>query len=280
MGGAARLVAGALAWLVGDVLRVRRAHVEASMERAGVPEPDSTARSMYRSLARAVVELLTLAFGAKPSFEPPGDLLASIRGGGRGAVVATAHTGSWDVVACRMAELAPLTVVTKRLSIRPLDSLWQRLRRDRGVRLVAAGRAARAVGAALGRGELVAMVVDQAPERERAAIRVPFLGAPAWVDLAPALCALRGKCPLVAAFPLRLASGEHRVVVARVLWPPPLADRAWPAFAMGEVTRALEEFVRAHPEQWLWMHRRWKDVPRRSGASPGPRALADASAPG
>jgi KDO2-lipid IV(A) lauroyltransferase len=203
----------------------------------------------------------------------PVETFAALRADGRGAVLATAHTGNWDLAACAVAAHAPLTVVTKRLSIGFLDRLWQGARRARGVRLVQAGGAARAIAAALRRGDLVAMLIDQAPEqhravigvpfaqpprRNRAVIRVPFLGAPALVDLSPALAALRARVPLVAAFPVRDADGRHSVEIATVIPPPARPNRRWAEEAMLEVTQKLEAHVRRHPEQWLWMHRRWK----------------------
>jgi KDO2-lipid IV(A) lauroyltransferase len=122
---------------------------------------------------------------------------------------------------------------------------------------VEAGHAARRSLAALRRGAWVVSMIDQAPERARGIVSVGFLGAVADVDLAPALLALRARCPLVVAFPKRTADG-HAVELVGVLEPPPGAGRAWALGAMREATGMLEQFVRRHPEQWLWMHRRWK----------------------
>jgi KDO2-lipid IV(A) lauroyltransferase len=215
---------------------------------------------MYASLGTGLVEFLAMAF--KPSWQPALQIEAQqgapVVAEGQGIVLATAHTGNWDLVACAAASRMPLTVVTKRLSIGLLDRLWQRTRARRGVRLVSEGKAAQALSTALRRGEAVAMLIDQAPERSRAAIRVDFLGAPALVDLAPALVALRARVPLVAVFPVRRADGAHAATIAGVLVPPCRPSRDWAEHAMHTVTRWLEDHVRRHPEQWLWMHRRWK----------------------
>jgi KDO2-lipid IV(A) lauroyltransferase len=262
---ASRVAAPALALLVGDVLRIRRAHAEAAMARAGVPAPSSTARAMYRSLARGLFELLGTVFtrpDARLSPQFPWPAIADVLADRRGAVIATAHTGSWDLVACAVASHTPLTVVTKRLSVGWLDRVWQGLRARRGLGLAQVGSAASAAARALRRGELVAMLVDQAPERARAVITVSFLGEAALVDLSPALCAARARAPLVVAFPRRLEDGTHTVDVAAVLRPPRIPRRDWPARAMTEATRLLETFVLSHPEQWLWMHRRWKTAPK------------------
>ncbi|HVW28589.1 MAG TPA: lysophospholipid acyltransferase family protein [Polyangiaceae bacterium] len=277
-GVAARIAAWTLAACVGDVLRIRRAHVEAAMTRAGVRDPSRTARAMYGSLSRGLLELLAMAF-ARPaerlSNEFPWPAIDAIVGEGRGAVIATAHTGSWDLVACAVASRVPLTVVTKRLSMRWLDRVWQRLRASRGLKLAQVGSAAAAAGRALRRGELVAMLVDQAPERARGATAVSFLGATAWVDLSPALCAARARAPLVVAFPRRLDDGTHTVDIAAVLRPPRTPARGWAVEAMTETTRLLEAFVAAHPDQWLWMHRRWKPAPVENAGRA--RALAGVS---
>ena len=260
-GAASLAVAWCLAFVVGDVVKVRRAHVEAAVERAGIADAARVARGMYLSLARGVLELVGMLFRGperRLSEAFPWARIEALRASSQGAVIATAHTGNWDLVACAVASRMPLTVVTKRLHVRAADALWQRTRSRRGVRLVQAGGAARAAARALGAGEFVAMLVDQAPERRRGAVRLPFLGAPAWVDLSPALCALRARSPLVVAFPRRLPGGAHTVEIADVLTPPLHPTREWAVEAMTQVTVLLERFVREHPEQWLWMHRRWK----------------------
>lgn len=278
--GASRVLGVALAFVVGDVLRVRRAHVVAAMARAGVPDAGLQATAMYRHLGRGLCELAWAALAGSRALarvRVPASETSRLRAGGRGCVVATAHTGNWDLVACAVAQAAPLTVVTKHFKVGFVDAIWQGVRAARGVRLVAAGGAARAVSRALARGELVAMLVDQAPERSRAVVETSFLGAPALVDLAPALAALRSRAPLAAVFPVRLADGTHAVHVAGVFEPPSRPRRAWAEDVMREVTALLDAHVRAHPEQWLWMHRRWKGA----GDSPEERgrpALAGAGA--
>lgn len=260
------VLGAALAWLVGRVIGVRRRHVVESMQRAGIAEPERTADAMYRNLGRGLFELLWLA--SRPwrraaehvRFEDAA--LREVLAGGQGAVVAVAHTGNWDLCACAAAERYPLHVVTKRMSVRWLDWLWQRTRRGRGVTLLQAGAVRQAAARALARGELVAMMIDQAPERERGVVVEGFLGQPAAVDLAPALIAARARVPLILVLPRRDRAGRTRLEVSLVLPAPTRATRAWAEHAMRTLTGQLEAFVRRHPEQWLWMHRRWKDVAR------------------
>ncbi len=260
-----------LAWVVGRLLAVRRAHVVAAMRRAGVANVEHTANAMYASLGRGLCELLWAGLRPRRALDARVVLddavaqrVASLAA--NGAVIATAHTGNWDLLACAAAARFPLTVVTKKLSVRALNRLWQSLRARRGIRLVSAGAAAREGLRSLRRGELVAMMIDQAPERVRGTVVTEFLGRPARVDLAPALLALRARVPLITLFSRRLPDGRVAIELACISAPPQHASRRWAEHAMIEATRVLAAFVAEHPEQWLWMHRRWKDAPSDVGA--------------
>jgi lauroyl/myristoyl acyltransferase len=71
----------------------------------------------------------------------------------------------------------------------------------------------------------------------------------------------------------RCADGTHAADLAGVIEPPAHPGRDWPEAAMQQATAWLEAHVRQHPEQWLWMHRRWKDAP---AAARGPVVASEA----
>ncbi len=269
-----RRLGSALGFLAGSVLRIRRRHVEASLRRAGIARCGAVARGMYASLGAGVFELLWLA-GRPPgalsdhfTIDPAcADALRRAAALGRGVVVATAHTGNWDLSACAAAQWiadegssARLHVVTKRLSWRALDRYWQRLRAERGVRIADADGAAAYVYSALHAGDFTALMTDQVPERVSGIATLPFLGAPALHDLGPALLAARSRAPLLVVFGHREPDGRHRLTLALGIAPEELRGRGAILLATGKIAAALEEFVRARPEQWLWLHRRWKNM--------------------
>jgi KDO2-lipid IV(A) lauroyltransferase len=196
--------------------------------------------------------------------------VAKLRERGRGVVVATAHTGNWDLLACAAAERVPLSVVTKRLSIGVFDRIWQATRRRRNVTLIQAGNAAKPLLRALRRNEVVAMLVDQAPERERGTSLAPFLGRTARVDLAPALIAERARAPIAVVFSHRRRDGTHVAELVRVIEPGSSSAEE----AMTTITEDLTAFVHEHPTQWLWMHRRWKNAQNRAAKDLAPIELA------
>ncbi|MDP9152164.1 MAG: lysophospholipid acyltransferase family protein [Myxococcota bacterium] len=266
-----------LGWFVGSILRVRRDHVEAAMREAGIAFAPKEAAAMYRSLGASVWEFLRLSargseMTAGVAFEGFSRARwASALGYGRGVVVAASHTGNWDLVACAMARHVELLVITKRLSVRPLDSFWQSTRAAHGVLLADGPGALARARSVLARGGAVAMMIDQVPRPNAHAIEAIFLGRDAVVDRGPALLALACGAPLLVAASRRREAGDsadHLVEVLDVLQPPSRqarGRRAWVDTATIAATQALENFVRAHPSQWLWLHRRWKrlDLPAR-----------------
>ncbi len=251
---------GLLAWALG----IRRAHVVASMARAGVAAPHRTARAMYRALGISVFELLWTRGRAGPVAPlvrltgEARDALAGARAKGRGVVLAASHTGNWEIAAARLAEEMPLVAVTKELRVRGFDGFATRARARRGVRTVYAGEVVARAGAVLGGNEALALVIDQVPMFRRHGVVCEFLGAPAWVDRAPAALAARAGAPLVVTAARREPDGTHSLHVLAVHEPPAGADRAWSSWATAEATRALDRFVRENPSEWLWLHRRWR----------------------
>lgn len=260
----------AIAFLACDVLRIRRAHVLAALERAGVADPRRVTREVYRELGASAFELLWLS--ARPDVDVTSliridglERFEAARARGRGVIVATAHTGNWDLAACACATRVGLTVVTKRLSSPSVDAFWQETRRARGVDLVAApdGGVVRAMTERLAAGGAVALLVDQDPERKTSVVSAPFLGALAVHDALPATVSARTGAPIVVAFARRAANG-HVVEIVDVIDPPLAGARAWIPEATRRIARALDTYVRATPAGWLWLHRRWKTQLARS----------------
>jgi KDO2-lipid IV(A) lauroyltransferase len=222
---------------------------------------------MYASLGKSAVEFLRLARRGDDALarvamdEASRERWEAARARGRGVVVAASHTGNWDLAACAMAREGELLVVTKHLSNRSIDRFWQSTRARSGVRLTGAAGAMARGRQALARGGAVAMMIDQVPASSRHAVDAPFLGRLAQVDRAPATLAAATGAPLVVAVARREGGGRQVLHVLRVLEPPPARRaRTWIREATMEATRALDAFVRAHPSEWLWLHRRWRRV--------------------
>jgi Kdo2-lipid IVA lauroyltransferase/acyltransferase len=253
----------------------RRAHVEAAVARV----PGARSRDVYRALATGIVELIVLFASRRRRRAMIDGLriapeLARAIDTARGPVVVFAsHTGNWELAAAAAAQMLArrgrsLFVVAKRMSVGLADAFVRALRARLGVRTIAPRGALAEARRVLARGDVVAMPIDQVPDRCAHAIAAPFLGQQALVDRAPATLAWRARATVVVVAASRDA-GAHRLDLLAVF--APSDDRAaWIRDVTRAATTELDRFVRAHPSDWLWLHRRWSlprsDLVARTGA--------------
>lgn len=185
-----------------------------------------------------------------------------------GAIVLTAHFGSFELFAAIMAARGvPLSIVHRTANNPHLDRLITGWRQGAGIEVIRRGTAARAVLRALRAGRVVVMPLDQDTRREEG-VFAPFFGRPACTRDGPARLAMRTGSPVVPAFMFRIGeSARHRISIrpAIPLEPEGESREATDAAAFENVQRmtaAIEAAVREAPSQWIWSHRRWKTQPR------------------
>ena len=180
-------------------------------------------------------------------------------------VVATAHLGSWEQLAGPLGDILPgrpKMVVVRKHNDADVNRLMAGLRGARGASILDHRDAAREVLHGLKQNGLCAFLVDHNCSRKEA-VFLPFIGETAAVNAGPAMLALRAKAVVYAVFLIRGADGIYTMHIHEPLRTEELTG------TVGErveriaeyYTRAVEEGVRRNPEQWFWMHRRWKTRP-------------------
>jgi KDO2-lipid IV(A) lauroyltransferase len=177
------------------------------------------------------------------------------------ALILTAHLGNWELLTLAPTLTGyPLTVVARALDSPALGVWAHRLRARAGVEVVDKRDAVRPVLEALRRGRLVGVLLDQNASR-REGVFVPFFGRLASTSRAMAVLALRTETPVVPAFTHRVEGGRHRIIIQPALALPRAADAAAIEAVTARCTSIIEDAVRATPDQWLWMHDRWRTRP-------------------
>jgi KDO2-lipid IV(A) lauroyltransferase len=177
----------------------------------------------------------------------------------RGIFLLTAHLGNWELLAAAHSLTRfNLSVVVRPLDDPLLDRLVDRFRRRGGVELIAKRRALREILDALRRGRMVGLLLDQNASRAEG-VFAPFFGVPASTSKALALLSLRTGAPVVPVFIRRLPGGRHRVEIEAPVGLPADGDVGSYTAAFN---RAIEGAIRRAPEQWFWMHQRWRTQPR------------------
>jgi KDO2-lipid IV(A) lauroyltransferase len=232
-------------------------------------ERDRIAVGAYRNMAVSVLEALYSNRVRRDELEGLLTLenwskVEAALAEGRGLLVATAHFGSWEL----LGELLARRGIRLRAVVRPLKgALNARLMRNRvasGMGLIPPRGAIRETLRALKRGEVVSYLIDQGLA-SKSALHVPFFGRPAATTPALALAAVRTGAPVLVVMAAR--EGERlRVMVEGPFRAAPGTDVDASLMALtGQVTAAVEALIRRYPEQWLWLHRRWKYGPKLAG---------------
>lgn len=258
---------GSLAYTVG----IRRAVVLGHLSRVFGRERSETelawiARESYRNFGRTTFEYARFprldgrAIEETVSLEG-GEHLDRALAEGKGAILVAGHFGNWELAATLATMGYPLTFLVGEQHNTLVDGLMNRLRARFGVELVPLTGSLMGVLRALRRNRIVAMLSDQ--DAGPTGIFVDFLGLPASTPYGPGRIAARTGAPLVPGNAVRRPGGRHALVICPPVTPPPAGtapDDAARHYTQA-YTAALEQFIRRHPEQYFWMHRRWKTRP-------------------
>jgi len=218
--------------------------------------------AIYRSLARMLVTFAKFPSIRKENLpqwircEGAEHFEAALRAG-RGVLFATAHLGNWELSALAHAWFAgPMNVVARPLDNPLIDALVERRRALTGNRILFKKDFARGILKALAANQAVGILIDQNSSLDEG-VFVNFFGIPACAGAGFAKIAAHSGAAVIPGF--ALWSQEERRYVLRFYPPVPVS---------GDIERdtqalqsMLEEVIRANPDQWLWIHRRWKTRP-------------------
>jgi KDO2-lipid IV(A) lauroyltransferase len=252
-----------LGWVWYYAVPLRRSVVLANL-RLALPELDAAdrrrvARGVLAHVATTVLELLWTGprrhQALVDSVEVEGlEHYHRLRAQGRGIIAVTAHLGNWDLLACSQAlSGVPLSILSKNLSARLLSQFWMKRRQLTGLTILPAQGSLPAVLRLLRRGEVLGVVVDQRTASNQGGRLVEFLGEPAWTTVTPHVLAARTDAALLPVWAIRTPTGGQRVTVGPEIPRGPTAEDT-----MAAINDQLGRWVRRYPEQWLWLHRRWR----------------------
>jgi KDO2-lipid IV(A) lauroyltransferase len=270
--GLARLVAGALAWSVyqlhGRLRRVGRRNLELALPDVSSEERDRILHRLFRSLGWQLVEFCRMA-----RYTPENTrnwirteglehyLAAEARG--KGVLIVTGHMGAWELSSFYHSLMGhPMGMVIRRLDNRPLDEFVNGIRCLHGNRVLHKDDFARGLLTAMRKGETVGILMDTNMTPPQG-VFVEFFGHEACTASGLARVALKTGAAVLPGFML-WEEAERRYVLH---FGPQLAfertsdGEADIVAATQQCTRVIESWIRRYPDQWLWIHRRWKTRP-------------------
>lgn len=268
----------ALGWVVARVGRPRWGVVSEHL-RTAFPDSDErwrrdVGRRSYAHLGAEAVSMFRLAGMGRAQVRARTrvtglDVVEKAGREGRGVIILSAHLGNWEIGGSALvARGFPLDVVVARQRNELFDRYLTRSRERLGFGIIARSEGRRGVLAALKAGRLAGILGDQ--DARRAGIFVDFFGRPASTARGPAVLALRSDALIVTLFAVRRRGWRPRYhVYLEPLEEDAAMGRAAKVAAMTQTyTTRIEEYVRRYPEQYFWLHKRWKTPPPlQSGAA-------------
>jgi len=262
---------GALAYrLLGGTRRLALSHLALAFPERSEAERQEIARRMFMHLGCSAMEITSIA-----SFqdrltdyirERDRDVLHAAVAQGKGVVFVTGHLGNWELMARLVAKVgAPVSAVAKRGGDARLMELIEAWRAEGGVTTLwrEDPATARALLRVFKQGRVLGILVDQ--DTKVQGVWVPFFGRLAYTPRAPADLALRSGAPILVGTSHRPSErpGDGLVFeVTEVPYDPVPADREAEVLRITAACQAvMEEAIRRHPADWVWMHERWKTQP-------------------
>lgn len=260
--------AGRFARMIGPwlpVTRVGDANLRLALPELTAPQRREILKNVWDNLGRTVGELpyvgdLQLTQSG-PGWDIQGvEILRHVTDHQGPVILVSAHIGNWEMLPAMAAHFGIRLSSFYRAATNPfVDSIVADLR-SRGLpqgvpNFPKGSTGARAALAHLSKGGRLGMLVDQ---KMNDGIEAPFFGHPAMTAPAAAAFALRYNAPVIPSHTVRLGPARFRLIVEDPLPLPTSGDRqADIATLTTAINAKLEQWIRARPGEWLWLHRRW-----------------------
>lgn len=243
-----------------------RHHRRRALANIGAAFPDwtprrrrTTIRKMFHHLGMTLAEVLWLpnldaeTCARTTTFEG----LENLRPG-EGMIGITGHCGNWEWIAHAIAMRTPVTVLHRGRDEPKMNLFITDLRAKVGINTIDRGStaAAREMIRAIRQGSILAFLIDQNIRAE--GVKVPFFGRPALTAIGPARLAVRMGVPITRIFGERRNGKMH----IRILEPIIVKETDDPVALTARLTADIEAQIRRVPEQWVWMHDRYRERPK------------------
>jgi KDO2-lipid IV(A) lauroyltransferase len=229
-------------------------------------------RRMFRHFASVYVDWAILRTWPTPRLEQKFPQIAAdlrkleteVRAMGTGAVGLTAHLGNWELLSVFFSRFTPGLVVpiANRIYYPKYHAFLHKLRSEVGLDVIYNDESPRRMIAAIRSGHVIAILPDHEVRTNRS-VHVPFFGRPAQTALFPVQLARKLNVPIGLVYLVRENDG-YTFIYRGTFDVPRTADEERDLEAATRTwTEKLEEEIRARPEQWVWMHNRWRSPPSR-----------------
>ncbi len=184
------------------------------------------------------------------------------RESGKGIIMASAHCGNWEIMGASFAALGiDVNVIARKIYIEQLNNMLVRFREEKSVKVIlrSGSNAARLMLKALKKKEIIALLIDQ--DTDVPGVFVNFFSKKSFTPSGFATLALKTDAALLLALDVRMPDDTHKAIVKPVKLVKSGDMEKDIIENTQNVTSLIEEHIRNYPDQWVWIHRRWKTRP-------------------
>jgi KDO2-lipid IV(A) lauroyltransferase len=223
-----------------------------------------TARRCFVHLGKCLLEVMLMTpRRLEQVIEFRGEeVLRRAVGIGKGVIYVTGHIGNWEIMGHAVAARYNLSVIAAPIEPEQVNNMIVELRAGMGVRTILRSRpgASRELVRVFKENRIMGILIDQDTDVESAF--VDFMARPAWTPTAAASMALKFGAPVIFGYIHRNSDNRHSIIVEGPLELVRTGDREKDIVAnTAMLTKKIEDAIRKNPEQWVWMHRRWRRQP-------------------
>jgi KDO2-lipid IV(A) lauroyltransferase len=264
-------------YLLGNLRKVGYRNLEIAMPELQQPEREKLVKGSFESLGRVLGEVSQFHKATPAKLEHLIEfhidhlleLYAKVRHQGRGAIVVTGHIGNWELFVFAFAAIyEPMSYLARPIDNPLIEEMTVRIRSRFGNRPINKTNSVMVASKILREGGILGILAD-VNAHPKEGVFVPLFGVPACTSTGAALLAIRTNSvivPMCAVWDRE--KNKYVAIHGEIIEPAMTGDRKSDvAETTARFTAEIEKFVRAYPDQWLWIHKRWKTRP------PGEKSL-------
>ena len=257
---------------LGGLRRVAMTNLKIAFPELDASEHERLAKGAFTNLGRVLAEMSRFPRVMRESlrrtieFQIDPDVYAEyerLKGEGRGVIIVSPHLGNWELLVYGWSALeAPISYLARPLDNPKIEELTVRLRTKFGNRPINKTNSVTAAMKILREGGILGILAD-VNAHPKEGVFVPFFGTPACTSSGVALLAMRTNAAIIPMCGAWDAEKQHYVGVhGRIIYPSNTGSRERDvAETTAHFTAEVEKLIRRFPDQWLWIHKRWKSRP-------------------
>jgi KDO2-lipid IV(A) lauroyltransferase len=231
-----------------------------------ISEPlEKIIKDNFKNLGRSFSEIIKIYYGMGRKIIYSVDIegienFNQAKSKGKGILFLTGHCGNWELMSIfSSVKLSPISIIARPINNPYINKLVENARQRYGNTVIYKQKAIKTVMRILKTNGTIGILMDQAVIPDEGFV-IDFLGRGAWTTKMPALIARKTEASVLPAF-INRTNGGHKIKIYPEIELSKIDDLEKATIEDTKIFSSyIEQYIREHPKEWLWIHRRWKRV--------------------